>query len=81
MIDDSELRRRFNVATGGSAKLNPAVKYGKGTEIEDCYCEESCTCDPCPCDVCPKCKFCLCCDVCEEPEENEDDDYDGPEEE
>ena len=81
MIDDSELRKRFEVMTRGSAKSNPAVRYGKGTEIEDCLCEETCTCDPCPCDVCPTCKFCLCCDVCEEPEEDEDDEYDGGEEE
>jgi hypothetical protein len=66
---------------GVSLKPNPAVKYGKGTEIEDCVCEETCNCNPCPCDECPTCHFCLCCDVCEEPEEDEDDEYDGGEEE
>jgi hypothetical protein len=67
--------------SGGQPRQNPAVKYGKGTEIEDCACEESCTCDPCPCDKCDGCDWDLCCCTCEEPEEDEDDDYDGPEEE
>lgn len=68
-------------ASGGQPKQNPSVKYGKGTEIEDCLCEESCTCDPCECETCPECRFCLCCDACEEPEEDNEDDYDGGEEE
>lgn len=68
-------------AAGGQPRQNPAVKYGKGTEIEDCLCEESCTCDPCPCDECDDCKFCECCCRCEEPEEDENDEYDGSEDE
>lgn len=62
-------------------KPNPAVRYGKGTEIEDCVCEETCSCDPCPCDECEECEFCKCCCTCEEPEEDEDDNYDGDESE
>lgn len=65
-------------SSGGQPRQNPAVRYGKGTEIEDCLCEEACTCDPCPCDPCKECKYCLCCCTCEEPEEDEDD-YDGGE--
>jgi len=80
MIDDSELRNLFAKATGSVLpKANPAVKYGKGTEIEDCLCEEKCTCDPCPCDECEECEFCKCCCSCDEPEEDEDDEYDGNE--
>lgn len=61
---------------------NPAVKYGKGTEIEDCVCEETCNCNPCPCDECEECEFCKCCCVCDSSdEEDEDDNYDGAEEE
>ena len=81
MISDERLRELFDRVTGGASQPNPAVRYGKGTEIEDCVCEESCTCDPCSCDECEECTFCLCCCTCEEPEEDEDDNYDGSESE
>lgn len=52
-----------------ASQANPAIKYGKGTEIEDCVCEETCDCEPCPCDECEECEFCLCCCVCSEDED------------
>lgn len=80
--EEGEFEPELAFWADSSASLpNPAVKYGKGTEIEDCVCEESCTCDPCSCDECEECTFCLCCCTCEEPEEDEDDNYDGSESE
>lgn len=62
-------------------QTNPAVKYGKGTEIEDCSCEETCDCDPCPCDECEKCSYDLCCCQCSEDDDDEGEDQDEGEEE
>lgn len=59
-----------------SIQENPMVRYTKGTEIEDCACEETCNCDPCPCDECDECGYCLCCDICSEEDEEEDDNGD-----
>lgn len=72
MISDEEIRKRLKAA---GVQANPSVKYGKGTEIEDCVCEETCDCDPCPCDECESCNYCLCCCQCS------DDDDDLEEEE
>lgn len=80
MISDEEIRKRLEAA---GVRSNPSVRHGKGTEIEDCACEETCDCDPCPCDECSECGFCLCCCVCseEDPDEEEDGGGDGSEEE
>lgn len=71
MISDEEIRKRLETVI---PKQNPAVRHGKGTEIEDCVCEESCDCDPCPCDECKECGFCLCCCCCSEEDDDEDED-------
>ena len=60
------------------AQENPMLRYGKGTEIEDCVCEESCDCDPCPCDECEECTFCLCCCCCSDEEEDDSSDEKEP---
>ena len=79
MISDEEIRKRLKSA---GVQSNPSVKHGKGTEIEDCVCEETCSCDPCPCDECEDCGFCLCCCCCsEDDDEDEDEDQDEGEEE
>lgn len=73
MISDEELRKRLSSI---SSQQNPAVRYGKGTEIEDCVCEETCNCDPCPCDECEECEYCLCCCQCSEEEDDDGDEED-----
>jgi len=67
MISDSELRKRID--STDPPRSNPGVRYGKGTEIEDCLCEEECACNPCDCEECPECKTCLCCCDCVDCEE------------
>jgi hypothetical protein len=76
MISDDELRELHfmtNPPRKGASQQNPMLRYGKGTEIEDCECEETCSCDPCPCDTCEECEFCLCCCVCDEEEDDSSD--------
>jgi hypothetical protein len=57
--------------SGIPAAQNPSVRYGKGTEIEDCSCEETCDCDPCPCDECESCEYDLCCCQCSEGDDDD----------
>jgi hypothetical protein len=80
MISDDELRNVFNQVAGKVKPnpQNPMLRYGKGTEIEDCVCEESCDCDPCPCDECEECSFCLCCCCCSDEEEDDSSDEKEP---
>ena len=71
-----ELEPSFWAEEGPQTKANPSVRHGKGTEIEDCSCEETCDCDPCPCDECTSCGFDLCCCVCSEEDDDEEEDED-----
>lgn len=74
MISDDELRKLLGSVS--STQKNPSLKYGRGTEIEDCVCEETCDCDPCPCDECKGCGYCLCCCQCSDDEDGDSSDED-----